>query len=120
MTTVPLTSGEPPPDAPEPSASPNARFLTGAVPHGADELVRFGNSILGSACTHIGGFLLALFVMGNMSVTPPSTDRVDDKSSDIVWLSHLVRAAVLAAVATPSLNHRGRSSSRDETELPFP
>ena len=87
MTTVPSPFGEPLPDAPEPSASPNARFLAGAVPHGTDERVRFGNSIIGSACSHIGGCLLALFIVGKMPVTPPSTDPIDDKASDMVWLS---------------------------------
>ena len=86
MTAVPFASGEPPPEAPEPTASPNARFLAGVVPHGADARLRFGSSVLGSACTHLGGFLLALFIAGNMSATPPSIDRVDDKPSDIVWL----------------------------------
>jgi len=75
------------PDAPEPSASPNARFLAGAVPHGADERLRFGNSIIGSAFTHVGGFLLALFIIGSGPVTPPWTDPVDDKLSDLVWLN---------------------------------
>src|SRR5918995_2825949 len=87
MTTVPSPFGEPLPDAPEPSASPNARFLAGTVPHGTDERVRFGNSIIGSACTHIGACLLALFIVGKMPVTPPSTHPVDDKASDMVWLS---------------------------------
>jgi periplasmic protein TonB len=73
--------------APQPSASPNARFLAGAVPRGTDERVRFGHSIMGSACTHVGGFLLAVFIIGNRSVTPPSTDPVDDKPPGIVWLN---------------------------------
>jgi periplasmic protein TonB len=87
MTTVPSPFGELLPDAPEPSTSPNARFLAGAVPHGRRERGRFGNSIIGSACTHIGGCLLVLFIVDRMPVTPPSTDLVDDKASDMVWLN---------------------------------
>jgi protein TonB len=75
------------PEVPEPSSSPNARFLAGAVPHGADERVRFGNSFLVSAGTHIGGFFLILFIIANMPTPPPSTAPVDDKLSDIVWLN---------------------------------
>ena len=68
-----------------PSTSPNVRFLAGTVPHGADERVRFGNSIIGSAFTHIAAFLLALFIIDNLDVAPLSKERVDDKPSDIVW-----------------------------------
>jgi periplasmic protein TonB len=75
------------PEVPEPSSSPNARFLAGAVPHGADERVRFGNSFLVSAGTHIGGFFLILFIIASMPPAPPSTAPVDDKLSDIVWLN---------------------------------
>ena len=63
-----LSPGEPLPDAPQPSASPNARFLAGTVRRGADERVRFGNSIIGSACTHIGGLLFAAFLIDNVQV----------------------------------------------------
>jgi periplasmic protein TonB len=55
---------------------------------GADDRVRLGKSIIASACTHVVGFLLALFIIGNMPVTrPPSTDPVDDKASEIVWVN---------------------------------
>jgi periplasmic protein TonB len=49
--------------------------------------VRFGNSIIASAVTHIGGFLLALFIIGSIPVTPPPTDPIDDNASNIVWLN---------------------------------
>jgi Gram-negative bacterial TonB protein C-terminal len=58
---------------PEAGASPNAHFLAGAVPHGAIERVRFGNSFIGSAFTHTAGFVLVLFVVDNFRMTPPST-----------------------------------------------
>ena len=87
MTTVPLIANEPMPEAPEPGASPNARFMAGAVPHGADERVRFGNSFLASAVSHIVGFFLVLFIIANMPVMPPTTGPVDNKQPDIVWLN---------------------------------
>jgi TonB family protein len=74
-------------EIPEPSASPNARFLAGDVPHGADERVRFGNSFLVSAATHIGGFFLILFIVSNLPVVAPSNRPIDDKVSDIIWLN---------------------------------
>jgi periplasmic protein TonB len=74
-------------EIPEPSGSPNARFLAGTVPHGADERVRFGNSFLVSAGTHIGGFFLILFIIANLPPPAPLTGPVDEKLSDIVWLN---------------------------------
>ena len=71
---------------PEAGASPNAHFLAGAVPHGAIERVRFGNSFIGSAFTHAAGFVLVLFVVDNLRVTPPSTRLLDDEPSRVVWL----------------------------------
>ena len=90
MPTFPSPSGELLPDAPGTGAGPNARFLIGTVPHGTNERVRFGNSIIGSAFTHIGGLLLALSLIdsiGNTTTTPPPTEPIDDRQSDIVWLS---------------------------------
>jgi hypothetical protein len=104
MATVPSPSGEPRNDAPEPSTSPNASFLAGTVPHGADELGRFGNSIIASAFTHIGGVLLAVFIIGNLPGTPPLTEPVDDKPSDIVWLN------------VPGPGRRGRDGSDGKPE----
>jgi TonB family protein len=75
------------PELPEPGASPNARFLAGDVPHGADERVRFGNSFLVSAAAHVGGFFLALIIIANMPPMPTSSAPIDDKVSDIVWLN---------------------------------
>ena len=64
------------------------RFLDNSVPHGVDERVRLGNIIIASACTHIGGVVLALFIVGKMPATrPPLTGPVDDKASEIVWLN---------------------------------
>jgi periplasmic protein TonB len=73
--------------SPEPSASPNVRLLVGTVAHGTGERVRLGNSIIGSAFTHIGGFLLALFVIDTLQVAPLSTAPVDDKPRSILWLN---------------------------------
>ena len=73
---------------PEASASPNAHFLAGTVPHGAAGRVRFGNSFIGSAFTHVGGFLLVLSVIDNLRVTPLSTRPLDDEPSKIVWCYH--------------------------------
>ena len=72
---------------PEASASPNAHFLAGTVPHGAVERVRFGNSFIGSAFTHAAGFLLVLFIVDNLRVTAPSTRLLDDEPSKVVWLN---------------------------------
>ena len=90
MATLPSPSGEPLPHAPGPGASPNARLLIGTLPKGADERTRLGNSIVGSAFTHIGGLLLALSLIdniGNTPTTPRSAEPIDDTQSDIVWLS---------------------------------
>lgn len=73
--------------SPQLSASPNVRFLAGTVPHGTDERARFGNSIIGSALTHIGGFLLALSIVDNLQVAPLSTEPAGDKPSNIAWLN---------------------------------
>ena len=69
------------------SASPNAHFLAGTVPHGAVERGRFGNSFIGSAFTHAAGFLLVLFIIDNLRVTAPSTRLLDDEPSRVVWLN---------------------------------
>lgn len=86
MTTVPLTFEEMP-QAPDPGANPNARFLAGDVPHGADERVRFGNGFLVSAVTHIGGFFLILFVISRMPEPTPSALPDMQMPSDIVWIN---------------------------------
>jgi TonB family protein len=87
MATVPLTLNESMAEVPEPGASPNARFLAGDVPHGAVERVRFGNSMLVSAATHIGGFFLVLFILSQVPPAPLTEGPIDDKPSDIVWLN---------------------------------
>lgn len=73
----------PPPEA---SASPNAHFLAGTVPHGAVERVRFGNGFIGSAFTHAAGLLLVLFLVDNLQVTQPSSKPLDEEPSKVVWL----------------------------------
>jgi protein TonB len=73
-------------EVPPPGASPNARFLAGTVPHGADERVRFGNSFLISLATHIGGFLLLLFVITRVPVAAPTTVEPEKPPLGIVWL----------------------------------
>ena len=78
------------PDAPEPGAGPNARFLIGTVAHGTDERGRFGNSIIGSAFTHMAGLFLALSIIDNMGSSPtrsPLSELIEDTQSGIVWLS---------------------------------
>jgi TonB family protein len=75
------------PQAPDPGANPNARFLAGDVPHGADERVRFGNGFLVSAVTHIGGFFLILFVISRMPEPTPSALPDMQMPSDIVWIN---------------------------------
>jgi periplasmic protein TonB len=75
------------PTPPSPAANPNARFLAGAVRRDMGERAQFGNSILGSAFMHVGSFLLTVFVIGRMPVTPPATVSVDDEASEMVWLN---------------------------------
>ena len=90
MATVPSAAGEGLPHAPRPAVSPNARFLIGTVPKSADERARLGNSIVGSAFTHLGGVLLALSIIDNIGNTPTTsrlTEPIDDRQSDIVWLN---------------------------------
>jgi protein TonB len=85
MESAPLTVDLHMPEVTQPSANPNARFMAGSVPHGADERVRFGNSFLVSAVTHVGGALLIAFIISRMPAktieyTPP--DRLPD---GIIW-----------------------------------
>jgi len=72
---------------PEPGASPNARFMAGTVPHGADERVRFGNSFLVSAATHIAGFFLILYIITHLPPPPRASALPEQLPSDIVWLN---------------------------------
>jgi TonB family protein len=74
-------------EIPEPGASPNARFLAGDVPHGADARVRFGNSFLVSVVSHFGLVFLIMFIIAYMPAPTPSDAPVDDKPSDIIWLN---------------------------------
>ena len=141
---VPSPFDEPLPDAGEPSASPNARFLTGAVPHGANGRMRFSNSILGSTVAHIVGFLLTLVVIGNMPVTPPATGPADAKPSAVVWLNapgpggrggnpgdgkpepprrverHGQDATTLSAAMPPKLQEPPKDAAEPGTEVTIP
>lgn len=75
------------PEVPQPDANPNARFLAGDVPHGADERLRFGNGFLVSAATHVTVFLLAVFIITRLPEPSPSDDPVDNIPPSIIWLN---------------------------------
>lgn len=71
-----------------PGTSPNARFLAGDVPAGANDKLRIGNAMSVSMVTHIGGFFLAVFVLSQLpDTTVPSRPDRFDVPKDIVWLS---------------------------------
>jgi periplasmic protein TonB len=72
---------------PFPGASPNARFLAGDVPHGANDRVRFSNAISVSAVTHVGVFFLGLFIYANLPEPAPPTTSAFDLPRDIVWIA---------------------------------
>jgi TonB family protein len=74
------------PEVPEPGASPNARFLAGDVPHGASDRVRFGNGFAVSALTHVGGFLLLVFIISRIPASPPAYVPPDKLPDGIVWI----------------------------------
>jgi len=54
---------------------------------------RFGNSVIGSAFTHVGGVLLVLFIIDSLRVPPPSTRLLDDEPSKVVCVE---RASISA------------------------
>jgi periplasmic protein TonB len=85
MTIVP-SGGQQTPEAVKAEVSPNARFLAGAASHGSAWRVEFGHSVLASALAHIGGFLLALLIVGSTAVAPPPNDPVREQRLDVVWL----------------------------------
>ena len=68
-------------------ASPNARFLAGDVPAGANEKVRIGNAMSVSMASHIGGFFLVVFVLSRLDTALPSRPDVFDVPRDIVWIA---------------------------------
>jgi len=71
-----------------PGASPNARFLAGDVPAGANDKLRIGNALSVSMVSHIGGFFLALFVISQLPDTAvPDRPPNNDLPKDIVWLN---------------------------------
>ena len=67
-------------------ASPNARFLAGDVPHGQNEALRFGKAFSVSTLTHVGGFLLVLFIVSRMPEAAPPSQPVRTTPAEIVWL----------------------------------
>ena len=68
-------------------ASPNARFLAGDVPHGANEKLRIGNAMSVSMVSHIAGFFLVLFVLSRLpEAAVPSRPDQFDLPKEIVWL----------------------------------
>ena len=83
MSSVPVIH-EQMPEGPTPGANPNARFLAGHVPHGADARARFGNGFLVSAVTHAAAFLLIGFVLTRLPEPEPYTppERLPD---GIIW-----------------------------------
>jgi periplasmic protein TonB len=71
---------------PFPGASPNARFLAGDVPHGANEKLRFGNAFSVSALTHVGVFFLGVFIIANLPDPAPPAAQVE-VPREIVWIA---------------------------------
>jgi protein TonB len=68
-------------------ASPNARFLAGDVPSGANEKLRIGNAMSVSMVSHVVGFFLVLFVLSRLpdAAVPARPDNFEIPK-DIVWL----------------------------------
>jgi periplasmic protein TonB len=68
------------------SASPNARFLIGAVPEGEHQKLRVGNALSVSFLSHIIGFFIIAFVM-SLPSAPPAPAPTFDMPRDIVWIA---------------------------------
>lgn len=66
--------------------SPNAHFLVGDTPAPAQLRSRWGNAMSVSAFTHIGGFLLIVFILSHLP-EPTQTVVQNNKDYDIVWLN---------------------------------
>ena len=86
MTSVPLTA-EHMAEIPAPRESPNSQFLAGDVPHSDSGKGRVGRGFAASVATHVGGFLVGLFIVTNMPPPPPTSDVLDRLPSEIVWLN---------------------------------
>ncbi len=74
------------PEVLQPGSSPNARFLAGHVPHGADDRVRFGNSFLVSLVTHVCGALLVGFFAMRMTEAPAEYTPPEKLPDGIIWI----------------------------------
>ncbi len=73
-------------EIPAPGASPNAHFLAGDVPHGAEEKARFSGSFAISAVTHIAGFFLILFIIARLPPPAPTVVPQTELPDGIIWL----------------------------------
>jgi protein TonB len=67
-------------------ASPNSRFLSGAVPASETTWESYGQRLAGSILTHIVGLLILLFVATRLPALSPS-DLVSVPPPDIVWIA---------------------------------
>ena len=69
-------------------ASPNARFLAGDVPSGANDKLRIGHAMSLSLASHVVGFFLMLFVVSQLHETAnPDAPHIFDIPKDIVWIA---------------------------------
>lgn len=87
MNTASLTADSEMPDVPQPSASPNAHFMAGGVPHGANESARFGGGFALSAASHVVAFLVIAYIVANMPPAETAAPQPDRAPSDIVWIN---------------------------------
>jgi TonB family protein len=87
MSTAPLIADSYPMPEPFHAASPNAIFMAGDVPHGANEKLRFGNAFSVSALTHVGVFLLGVFIYANLPAPTPRANPAMDLPREIVWIA---------------------------------
>jgi periplasmic protein TonB len=67
-------------------ASPNSRFLAGAVPASETSWQSYGQRFAGSVLTHIVGLLIVLFVATRLPAVSPS-DVVTTPPPDITWIA---------------------------------
>lgn len=61
--------------------------MAGAVPHGDDERLRFGNAMSVSLTAHVVGFFLFLFIMANMPAMSTPDRPMMNMPRDIVWIA---------------------------------
>ena len=67
-------------------ASPNSRFLAGAVPASETSWQSYGQRLAGSVLTHIVGLLIVLFVATRLPAVSPS-EVVSIPPPDITWIA---------------------------------